>query len=302
MTHGTLVIPQTLGSVAVGSIGPAARIDAGEITHAQVLRFCRELEREDSLLYRQLESHSSFMPRYCIDGRHFADLRTHIAPNTAGGVFTLLVADMLTSQTFRNKSATTAVYAKNLFTFLNDAGYEGTYGDHDQDVMSQAEASGCGAVDNMPRTIAFIARHGEELRALAHGLGMRAVPADHAEIITRAKELTDDTTIEASTGASLRGVLANTAGEKSVITLHGQHHEVALVVNNQEGTSINPAAYDDTLQAFNYDRWAMKKAVHVIGHNVDEHEARRKLLAADYFNLATVCMLAAPGLYLIVRP
>jgi hypothetical protein len=302
MKHATLTTSFTLGSMAIGVIGPGVRIASHEITSSQVLHFCHEIERVDSLLYQPLEFHQSFMPRFCIDGRHFADFRTYVAPNSAGGVFTLLVSDMLTSQTFRNKAKATAEYAKNLFTFLNEAGYEGTYGDHDQDIISRATASGCGAVDNMPKALAFIAQHGDALRELAKALNVQVHASDHNEIIQRAKELTDDQTIEASTGASLRGVLANAAGEESIITLRGAHHEVVLVINNQEGTSINPAAYDDTLQAFNYDRWAMKKAVHVIGHNIGENEARRKLLAADYFNLATVCLLASPSLYVLNRP
>jgi hypothetical protein len=302
MKHATLTTPLTLGSTAIGAIGPGTRIASGEITSSQVLHFCHELERADSLLYQPLASGASFMPRFCVDGRHFADFRTYMAPNSAGGVFTLLAADMLTSQTFRNKAGTTAEYAKNLFAFLNDAGYEGAYGDHDQDIISQGTASGCGAVDNMPKTLAFIAANGDQLRELAKTLGIPVHIGDHDEIIQRATELTKDQTIVASTGASLRGMLANIAGEESVITLRGDHHEVVFVINDQKGTSINPAAYDDTLQAFNYDRWAMKKAVHVIGHNIGENEARRKLLAADYFNLATVCLLSSPSLYILNRP
>jgi hypothetical protein len=296
----TTKTPTTLGSTAIGSVEPAKRMQQNLITRVQVLEFSKELQDKHSTMYRPLDG-PSFMPRFCIDGRHFADKQTYLAPNAAGGVFTLLVADMLTSQTFRNRTTTTADYAKNLFLYLNDAGYEGTYGDHDHDQPTPDGISGCGAIDYMATTVAFIARQGRELRQIAEQLNIPVDDNDHAEVIRRARELTEDKGLQFSTGAELRNALASTAGEESVTRLTGQHNEVTFVVNNQKGTSIDPSAYDDVMQAFNYDRWAMQKAVHVIGHNLTENEARRKLLAADYFNLATLCVLAGPSLYIVSR-
>ncbi|HSE61565.1 MAG TPA: hypothetical protein VLA88_04710, partial [Candidatus Saccharimonadales bacterium] len=120
--------PTTLGTTAMGKVEPQPRVADHVITRVQVIDFSKELQDADSPLYRHIDA-PSFMPRFCIDGRHFADNVRRLAPNTAGGVFTLLVADMLTSQIFRNRTTTTADYAKNLFVYLNDAGYEGTYGD-----------------------------------------------------------------------------------------------------------------------------------------------------------------------------
>ncbi|HSE61665.1 MAG TPA: hypothetical protein VLA88_05220, partial [Candidatus Saccharimonadales bacterium] len=172
--------------------------------------------------------------------------------------------------------------------------------DHDQ--PTPEGASGCGAIDFMATTINFIGRQGRELKQIAQQLNIPVDEGDHAEIIKRAQELSEGKDLEFSSGAELRSSLASTAGEESIIRLTGQHNEVTFVVNNQEGTSIDPTAYDDVMQAFNYDRWAMKKAVHVIGHNLTAYEARRKLLAADYFNLATLCVLAGPSLFIVSRP
>ena len=293
--------PTTLGATAFGSVEPAQRVQQNVITRVQVVEFSKELQDHDSYLYRPLDE-PAFMPRFCIDGRHFADNIARLAPNAAGGVFTLLVADMLTSQTFRNRTKSTADYARNLFLYLNDAGYEGTYGDHDHDQPTPADKSGCGAIDYMAVTIGFIARQGRELKQIAEQLSIPVDDKDHAEIIKRARELTEDKDMHFSPGAELRQTLASAAGKESVITLTGQHNEVTFVVNNQSGTSIDPATYGDAMQAFNYDRWAMKKAVHVIGHNLTANEVRRKLLAADYFNLATLCVLAGPSLYIVARP
>lgn len=297
----TFSTPTPLGASAIGTVEPEPRLQDNTITRVQVTEFNKELQDAASPLYRPLDS-PGFMPRFCIDGRHSTDNLRRLAPNTSGGVFTLLVADMLTSQTFRNHTATTADYAKNLFLYLNDAGYEGTYGDHDHDLPSPQGQSGCGAIDFMGTTIGFIARQGRELKQIAEQLGIPVDNNDHAEIIKRAQELSEGKDLVFSTGAELRSTLANTAGEESIIHLTGQHNEVTFVVNNQEGTSIDPTAYDDVMQAFNYDRWAMQKAVHVIGHNMTDNEARRKLLAADYFNLATLCVLAGPSLYIVARP
>jgi hypothetical protein len=285
----------TLGVFGLGTIEPAPRIKRGEITEHEIDEFVEKLDGDE--LYDAIDG--SVLPRCCVDGRHRADGTCQLGPNAAGGVFSLVAADMLTTQTFRLDADNSADYAGNVFDYLNRA-YPGQFGDHDSDLLADPNDSGCGAVDKMSVAIALIADSGDDLRAVAAAVGISIDDDDFDVIIGRAQQIADEQDIRCTSGAEAMAVLKQAAGDDSVETLVGIHNEVAVVVNEREGTTLNraevKAAYGDKMQAFNYDRWAMRKAVHAIGHNVEQDEARLKLAAADLYNIAVTCVLAGPSL------
>lgn len=79
-----------LGEFAHGTIEPAPRVEAGEITEDEIDEFVEALDGDE--LYHDIES---FIPKCCVDGRHRADGACKPGANAAGGVFSLVVADML---------------------------------------------------------------------------------------------------------------------------------------------------------------------------------------------------------------
>lgn len=285
----------TLAEYGLGDIEPVPRIERGEITEAEVDTFVEELQGDE--FYDEIDG---FMPACCVDGRHRLDGACKLGANAAGGAFSLLAADMLTTQTFNLEAKNTADYAKNLFDYLQST-YPGQFGDHNADqVKSAGTDSGCGAVDRMADIIGLIASHGPALRDTAELLGISINDDDFAVIQGRANHIAQDQGIKISNGLDMIAALKDKAGHTSVETLTGEHNEVAVVINEREGTTLNRAKvrarYGNRLQAFNYDRWAMKKAVHTISHNVEQEEARLKLAAADLYNLAVACTLAGPSL------
>lgn len=289
-----------LGTYARGAIEPQPRIDSGDITEAEVEQFVSELHTDE--FYDKTQN---YMPKCCVDGRHRADNTCQLGANAAGGVFSLLAADMLSqTQTLRHDATNTGQYADNLYAFLNER-FAGQFGDHNADHVAQKTDSGCGAIDKMPVVIGLIAHHGEELRQLARAIGLVIADEDFDIIVARAIAIADDQDIAIDPGATMVDALKKAAGDVSVETLTGIHNEVAVVVNNREGTTLNrakiKARYGDRLQAFNYDRWAMRKAVREISGSQDENEARLKLTAADLYNLAVTCTLAGPSLRGVVR-
>jgi hypothetical protein len=289
-----------LGTFAHGTIEPQPRIVSGDITEAEIEQFLEEL-RTDAFY----DSTQNFMPKCCVDGRHRADNTCQLGANAAGGVFSLLAADMLSrTQTLRRGATNTKQYADNLCAFLGER-FAGQFGDHNADTVAQQTDSGCGAIDKMPAVIGLIAHHGDELRQLAGAIGATIVDEDFDVITARAKAIADDHDITVDPGATMVDVLKKAAGNDSVETLTGIHNEVVVVVNEREGTTLNrakiKARYGDRLQAFNYDRWAMRKAVREISDSQDEADARLKLAAADMYNLAVTCTLAGPSLRGLVR-
>lgn len=293
-----------LGDYARGTIEPQPRIDAGEITEAEVDQFVEALTGDE--FYDKIDS---FMPKCCVDGRHRHDGQCELGANAAGGVFSLLAADMLSTQTFRLESGNTTAYAKHLFTFLNET-HAGQFGDHVADAGVGPDDSGCGAIDKMAIAIGLIAQHGDELRGLAKIVGISIADDDFDIIIARARLIADEHDIAIDTGKAMIDTLKNTAGETSAEVLTGVHNEVAVVVNERSGTTLNrakiKARYGDRLQAFNYDRWAMRKATAAISTGVEgeltkAEEAQRKLAAADLYTLAVTCTLAGASLRGAVR-
>lgn len=294
----------TLERNAVGSIDPRARVEKREITEDAIDHFASELHGDR--FYTKIDS---FMPKCCVDGRHRLDGSCEYGANAAGGAFSLLVADMLTTQRFRRgadgeEAANTLQYAANLFDHLNSAGYQGQYGDHRADHHGEDQA-GCGAVDKMFQAVAFIAARGDQLREMLESLGVVVDDEMHSDIIKAADEQVKEQGLKFASGDQMLSALEEVAGDESVEILTGPHNEVAVVINERLGTTLDRAAiqneYGDDLEAFNYDRWAMREAVKVISQDVTTQEAERKLLAADYFNLAVTCILAGPSLRVVTR-
>ena len=290
-----------LGTFARGTIEPQPRIDAGNITKTEVDEFVAALQADD--LYDETQN---FMPKCCVDGRHRADNACQLGANAAGGMFSLLAADMLSpTQTLRRGATSTKEYTGNLCAFLNER-FAGQFGDHNADSVAQQTDSGCGAIDKMPVAVGLIAHHGDELRELATAVGMEITADDFDKIIARARLIADEQDIAIDAGATMLESLRKAAGDTSIETLTGIHNEVAVVINERDNTTLNrakiKARYGDRLQAFNYDHWAMRKAVREICQSKDDvAEARLKLAAADLYNLAVTCTLAGPSLRGVVR-
>lgn len=285
----------TLGEYGQGAIGPEPRIKNGEITEAEVDEFVEALQSDE--FYDETKG---FLPACCVDGRHRLDGECRLGPNAAGGVFSLVAADMLTTQTLRLDAHDSAGYAQNVFDYLNRT-YPGQFGGHNDDRVSNTGTdSGCGAVDRMAQVISLIASHGDALRSAAGSLGIVIDDDDFDVIVGRAQQIAQEHGLEISEGSGMMRALQRVAGTGSVETLTGDHNEVAVVINEREGTTLNRAKirerHGDKLQAFNYDRWAMRKAVHAISQNLEQDEARLKLSAADMYNLAVACTLAGPSL------
>jgi hypothetical protein len=288
-----------LGSYARGSIEPQPRIVAGEITEQEVAQFVQELDGAD--FYDEIES---FMPKCCVDGRHRADGTCQLGANAAGGVFTLLAADMLSTQTLRRNARDTAEYAASLCHYLHST-QGGQFGDHIAEEVQDKDDSGCGAIDKMATAVTLIAHEGGRLRELAAAIGLIINDADFEIITGRARAIVDEHSLTVATGKEMISKLTEAAGEASAEVLTGVHNEVAVVINERGHTTLNrakiKARYGDRLQAFNYDRWAMRQAVRTLGPDMQEDEARLKLTAADMYNLAVTCTLAGPSLYGVAR-
>lgn len=140
--------------------------------------------------------------------------------------------------------------------------------------------------------------NGPTLMHTARQMGLSFSDEQHSQIIKKAGEISENNMF--GNGFSL----VETYGKYGVISaLQGDHKEVAVIINTKNQTTLDwkKVATDlsGNMQAFNLDIWALKNGVNRISLN--QAEADIKMLAAVYYNLATLYTLAGPSLRVAIR-
>lgn len=245
-----------------------------------------------------------------------------LRPNAAGGTLSLVVGDALTTGRFRRPGDTAKVHAKAVYTYLQktqnstDArrfipavcvdgrtpvkdGLENpaVVGGHDDEHGPE----GCGAQKRLGDILTYLSQHGDEVRGLMAAIGVDIDDTTHEATTARSASLLDEGYV--SPGSELRQALVDVAGKQSVATLAGEHNEVVLVINTQDGTTLDRAklreVFGDEYEAFNVDVAALKKSAEAM--SLTPEEAQQKFVAMLYYNVATAAVLAGPSLRIVVR-
>jgi len=290
-----------LGSVAIGTIGPSARVGSGEITHDMVDEVVQRLKGDE----------------------FYTEIGNEFGPCAAGGTFTLVVADALTTNRFREDGETAADHAQKLYAWLlehkNDEESRriiprvcidgrspgdqyvnnSVIGGHDD----EHGEDGCGAQKNLGPILAFIVEHGDGVRQFLEERGIQISDRMHTTIVAQSTTLSSPQSGYISTGTELRGAFVAVGGEGVVARLRGLHNEIVGVVNTEEGKTLNRKrlreVYSDAYEAFDIDVAPLKKATAAI--SLTEEEAEQKFVAALYYNVATTLVLAEPSLRTVDR-
>lgn len=280
-------------TLAEGSIDPDTRVANGEFSNEQIDDFC------DDVLSESYDTpiDPKAIPNVCVDGRG-----QKIGPNAAGGSFTLVMADALTTQSYRKQGETASQHSKTLYEELTKMGYE--IGGHDADHAGDGD-SGCGAQDRLdnihnrskPSILEFIGRGGNEIRNyLSENVGFDVDDATHELIVENSKQLR--TEAYAGSGSELKDAVVEVAGEESIEHLKDDHFEVLLKLYLRKGVALDRVklreVYGDKLQAFAANVPNIKVGTDAI--SLSPEEASAKLAAALYYNVATASVLAGKGL------
>ncbi len=291
MQRSTIV---ELGENAMGTIGPEPRIKNGEITQAEVDAFVADIRTDE-----------------------FYDEVGELGPNAAGGTFSLVIADALTTRRFMQDGDKAAQHAKRMYQWLTDnadtpenrliiprqcidgrpvaAGStpsQALIGGHDSDHGKDD----CGAEKRLSDILVFISTNGDILRQVTTSEGVAVDDATHSMIMSNAKQLLEDAYV--SDAFSLRDSFTEVAGEESVTCLSGAHAEVAARKNRDPNITLNRARvqeiYGTKLEAFNVDAGVFPAAANVI--SITPQEAQQKAVALEYYNTATALVLAHSSL------
>ncbi len=247
-------------TIGKGSIDPAVKVANGEFLWGLVDSL------ENDLIYDHwLYEHLDFdIPIQCADGR----TNWIIGGSAIGGTTSVVIADALGGRKYYNDEINAKEHAKLVFDFLISKGF--TIGGHIDDQAKNPNC-GCGGEDRLCSTdsgvvsiLGFLSDNGDHVRHFLEGLrnsisgknlGIKISDEQHSLIINNAKELKKRSS--RNSAYSTGGVDFSEAMEDKnakIETLHGQHAEVALVIDLRQGIALNRAEimsrYGNHLQAF----------------------------------------------------
>lgn len=231
------------------------------------------------------------LPCGCIDGRCGCWPR----PDSAGGTYTMAVADDLLEQSYAG-DGTTAEMARNVFRELSRRGFP--VGGH-TDASAEGDASGCGANDRLAQIYDLLKRKNYAIREFASGLGIEVSDDDHQAIVDGASRRTTF-----STGREVLDVMKEESPQGNVDTLVGPHLEVVAVVNTRPGTTLNrdalAAEFGEEYEAFNVDVWSFEAGARALYPDASDEIIQRTVAAMVYYNLATALTLCGPNMRVVV--
>lgn len=293
LRHGLL-----LGEAATGTINPADRmLDRETLVHL-----------EQSILAGQFDApvvEGVFLPCGCIDGRcPRSEAAFQMVPNAAGGTLSLLVGELLTTETNVAVDAADSGQAlTSLIAFLQKQGYGDQVGGHTGPNHGSETASGCGANDQLPAILSQMVEKPAVMAGVLERLGVE-VDTETALVgmIAKADMLVQHPHYFKS-GKEIAATLASASPDGNCPDLVGAHNEILIRLNTVEGTTLNRRAlkdaYGDDYQVFNVDVWALKTAAETLSYS--EEEAENKFAAMVMYQVATALQLCGPSMKVVVR-
>ena len=239
----------------------------------------------------------------CMDGRPGSTAEA--VPNGAGGGLLYLVTDRLV------RGNSDDIDEANARVLGRIGQIPATVHVH-RDDHAHGEDAGCAAADKVGAIFTIIAQHGEQLRSLATELGLGGDSSDeaHQQIIRHAADesklvmASGDklvTMIDVQLAKNTDGIDEPTGAHTDI--LHGNHHEVAVVMNQRTGTTLDRQSlaqeFDQQYQAFNIDTWAFAPLAEAL-YPGDPTAQQHATTAMLYYNLAAIMALCGPRMTVTV--
>ena len=293
----------TLGELGRGSIGPGPRIEAGEISEADVDRLVGELTGNS--LFPAV--HTS-VARNCIDGREqSAQTVAHatddeiLGPDAAGGIVSEVIGRAIAGD--RAENETLSEHTGRLTRGYREQGVQ--VGVHIADHV-HGPGCGCGACDNAGPSLQVVLDHPEEVygvvSAVAEKVGAPISSETWAHALERIKDLL--TTNYVDSGPQIIDAVRNVAGSKAVKVLTGSHNEVVAVFNTIPWTTLDRRLvrerFGDKLQVFGDDVWALA-AQSRAAYPQDTEKAQLMLAGMLAYQVGVALVLCHSSLRVVLR-
>jgi hypothetical protein len=288
-------------SFAEGQVDPAVRVARGEINQGRVDELITRLQNREFIDYTDPES----IPHDCMDCRGQVNGQAVVGVKAAGGSTTMVVADALTSDSYRQPGEKAPQHKKRLLSELLRRGKK--VGGHSADEVASDDYAGCGAEDkldgrepNQPSILGFIARKASTIFDVIRSLGQTVEPELEASIPAKAVSLQHEG--YATTGKELSQAGVEVAGPESRKTLTGPQKGVVVAVLTQPGEILDQARinyeFGDDYEVFEIAAWAIANGARET--SLDAEEEHAKYVAGLAYNLAAGGVIAGPGMPVVV--
>lgn len=293
--------PSRLG-FAEGLVDPQARIDTGEIRLDRLDELVRRLETDEFII----KGDEYALPCQCMDCRPQTNGDQVLGPKAAGGTFTITMADVLTTQSYRRQNEKAPVHHQRVAEELKQAGHE--IGGHEADSVLDANDSGCGAQDkadsgnpDRPSILGFMDRKSTDIFGFINSLGINTSAKTEAEIKRRIAECIKEGYI--TSGAEISQATKKVGGNDSVTQLTGPQKGVVAAIVTRAGEYYDATAitkeFGPDYQVFEVSAWAIINGAKETSLTPEEAEA--KTIAGLAFNVGAAGVIAGPGMRLAVR-
>jgi hypothetical protein len=284
-------------AIAEGQVDPAPRVLSGEIRQ----------ERIDELRSRirsgefTTQIGQNLIPCDCMDCRPQTNGQMVIGPKAAGGTTTLVIADALTTNSYRHPGEKAPAHKERLFTRLIEK--EHKVGGHIADNVNLPGYAGCGAEDkldsqdpSMPSILGFIGRKSQQLFSFVRQAGYDISPDLENDITAKAATLREEH--YATNGVELSQAGKAVAGEDNIKVLTDEQRGVVIVVLTNPGDVLDQQAIADEFgpdyQVFEIAAWAIANGARAI--SATEEEAHAKTIAGVLYSVAAGGVIAGPGM------
>jgi hypothetical protein len=284
-----------LGEAATGTIDPGSReLDVNKV---EQLKSDLRAGRFDVPVVE-----GYFLPCGCIDGRCPHDGEAFNAvPNAAGGTLSLLVGELLTTESNLKSTDTTSQESlASLIAYLQSVGYGDQIGGHTGPAHGPSAelASGCGANDALAPILGQITEKPDVILGVFEKLGI-AVDKEIAfpRMLEKAAALLNREGYFA-TGKDVSETLQAASPEGNCPALQGGHNELLIRLKMEEGMTLDrralKEAYGDDYQVFEVDVWALKKAAETLSYTPEEADS--KFMAMVAYQVGTALQLCGPSM------
>lgn len=286
-------------SFAEGTVDPQKRIENGEINPD------RQQELIERILNRVFIKHGdpTAIPCVCMDCRPSVDGSFPEGAKAAGGTDTLVIADALTTDSYRRPSEKAPAHKKRMWGELSEAGHK--VGGHTADNVANPNYAGCGAGDKLDddddaSILNFIERKPGALFGTIRALGTNVEPDLESSIITKATTLREEG--YATTGAEFSRVGLEVAGPESIVTLTGPQKAVLAVITTIPGEELDRDAiakeYGNDYQIFEIEAWSIVNGAKATSRTPEEEHA--KTVAGLAYDLGAAGVIAGPNMPVVV--
>lgn len=290
-------------TIAEGAVDPAVRIASGLIQEEDIDKLEGRI-RDGEYTVRDLDP--AAIPCDCMDCRGTANGQMPKGARAAAGSFTMVVADALTTDSYRHPGEKAPAHKARVYTELRKNGQK--VGGHVATSVPYPEYAGCGAEDKLddtagvdrPSILNFMQRKAVPIFNTIRGLG--ADVSDELESDITSKAATLQAEGYAASGKEISQAGIEVAGEDSVVELAGPQNGVLVAILTTPGSRLDQDRiredFGSDYEVFEVHAWSIANGAKAT--STSEAEAHDKEVAGLAYNLGAGGVIAGPGMRIVV--